>query len=828
MAGAGTPSRTEMMDTLSDIHVGDSEELYRSMPGPQAPVPVQPETDPEPPQPPAPLPSPRHPFPVEECKRRLIQHCDKKLRKQRPISWNQKVIVDVKETFTTIDILPYNQRHKAYRQPIQKVTDIFKPRPDCDKPRQIVLWGDSGIGKTTILAKLVMAWTEDVPVEALQQFDLVFPIALGRVKRTQSLVDCIFDQLLPEDVSFSKQDLQEYLQDNKKVLIILDAYDEWKPFESHDIAKLISGDILPDCSLLVATMTTCASDLLEKMNPDTRVEVLGFSPDNVKSYILDKFFKNDPAKGEALLEKVGPVLLKTGILSIPILLMHICVLWEDEKDILLRDKICRVYDQLVSYLLKRGTTGKNPAVRVADIKHLCQALEKMALECLLEKKFVFDGEDVRKYCGPSYKDLVKLGLLKEEESPSRQDPIVQYSFSHKTMQVYFAAQCLAERLEGVNKREILQQHFPTVRMIQMFGELLVLTCGKLEQNAKFVLHHLRDIHDTPAVEDVDQEFYNFFATGKSKKDWNKDIKLEDFASAEDLTHEFAGQWNDYPPVLLVFQSFIELYLLCCHESGLTAQFAEQVFLRDSIQFSGASPRVYSVLSHMIAEESEKVKKMEHLRLVNTQNYVLGPALEELHKLPGLTELNLRQSRLGGHQLEATRTIPRRLELRFKHRRLMKTSADDLAKAPALLAEKLHWLRSLKKLVISWNDLGPEDMKQQILPAIRELINLEELFLSGNDLRGLGKDVADLVAFLPKLKEFKVYFCQLAFEEIKMIASSLKEHCPDLTLFDFQLNPIQPDKSIWVGERELDTIEDLLGGVFIPRGVNKLPPPAQRP
>ncbi|XP_066294787.1 NACHT, LRR and PYD domains-containing protein 1b allele 5-like [Branchiostoma lanceolatum] len=775
------------------------------------------------------------PLPLELVQYRdaINQRYERQVCQQQPLAYDKEFILDVEDTFTTIDYLPYNARRQAFdRQPLESIADIFNAtfNPSCANPSRILLWGAPGIGKTTLIAKLLTEWNKR-DVEVLQRFDFVFAIALRKVERTQSLLDCIFDQLMPEDDVHMKQVLENYLHRSNRVLIILDGYDELtlQLDKDHDIMKLLTGRLFPKASILVTTRPTCTSDVISKMKPDTRVEILGFSPDNVKSYIL-KFFKEQPTKGEELLKKIGPTLLSAGIFSVPILLLQVCLLWEDNKNVILSDKICLLYNQVVTCLVQRyGAKDKNP-VPVEDVQTLIRALEKLAFECLLKEKAVtvFNQEDVFKYCGEHFTILVQLGLLKEQKSPSRTNPVVQYSFSHKTMQEYFAAQYLAERftIEEAAKGEMLQYYFPTARKVQTLGEVLIFLCGKLGDKSKFVLHHLLDIHSTPNVHLVEEEFYNFFATGKSRKDWDKDLKLEDFASAEDLTHQFTGQWNDYPHVLLTYQSYIVLYLLCCHESGLTAQFAEQVFLRNTIQFSGASPRVYSVVSHMIDEESEKIKKMEHLRLVNTQNYVLGLTLEMLDKLSGLTELNLRQSRLGRHL--PTCTIPRRLELRFKYRRILKTSEDDLAKAPALLARQLPLLRSLKKLVISWNDLGPEDMKE-LLPAMKELRNLEELFLSGNDLGGLGKDVADLVAFLPKLKVFKVYFCQLTFAEIQMIASSLTDNCPDLELFDFQLNPIQSDESIWIGEREMDTVKAALRDqVFVPSGARKLPPTQQGP
>ncbi|XP_066294786.1 NLR family CARD domain-containing protein 4-like [Branchiostoma lanceolatum] len=750
-----------------------------------------------------------HPFPLEECQEALRNHYRKRRSKVQVVPWNKEDTVDVHKIFTSVDLLAHRKSGSDFKgQPLQSITDIFDSSEECPDPQHILIWGAAGIGKTTILAKLLMSWT-DRTSEVLKKYDLVFELALREVKKSQSLVDCIFSQLLPYDVGFTQDDLFEFIKDNDKVLIILDGYDEFEVAESHgtySIYDLLNYKILQKSTVVVTTTTTRLADVTRLMDHDTRVEIVGFSPDNMASFVCNWFSNVVKRKeqGDALLQRISPTVLYTGILSVPFLLVLTCLLWEEDSNIPVSDQVCPLYDQLIDCLVKRYLTkGANPQSS-GVIEQTLSSLGELAFDSLLKNTLLFSEEDVHKYCKTGHEAPVHLGLLLMQKNVSKLNPANQFSFSHKTMQEYFAGRHLANKLKSQDsaaRKETLCHCFPNLWSVLQLDNLLVFTCGRLGQDATFIRSRLDDIYSESNVKQLEEEFYTFFKTTMPIKKWETDITLKGVTDNEGHEVELPclGQWNDYPHKLCIYQNSMEVFLLCCYESGLTEEFAKVLFKRNAIQFSGANPRLYSVLSRVITDGR---KKVEQLRLVNTQHYVLGSVLEQLHQLSNLTELNLRQSRLG--QREVSCTTPDRLKRKLLTRQKSNFVVNDAAKAPSLLAEYLPSLRLLKKFVISWNDLGPEDMKQ-LFPAIRQLNDLEEVFLSGNDLTDLGKDVAELVASLPQLKVFKVFFCQLYLEELKEIASSLQQHCPNLELFDFQLNLVERGESTCIEEEDKQAV-----------------------
>eukprot|EP00058_Branchiostoma_floridae_P005281 XP_002590769.1 hypothetical protein BRAFLDRAFT_78183 [Branchiostoma floridae] len=339
----------------------------------------------------------RSSFPLEECQKALKLHYEKEMGQLHPLAWNQDFMMKTDDIFTDVDLLLQSpQGGTVNRKPLSSVTEALVGRSDCPCPRRVLIEGQPGIGKTTTLFKLVVDWARG-DNKALSEFDLVFCVALRKVAEPQSLVDCIFDQLLPEDAPFDKASLEEYLRTNKNVLIVLDGYDEWEPIESHDISKVLCGKILRDSRVIVSTRPSRTSDLLKMMNPDTRLEINGFHPDNVGTYVR-KYFGGNIPKARRLLEKLESNFLSTGITLTPMFLLLICILWEERDDLLLSDRLCPLYDQLILYLVTRFCVRENipfdneklpPNINTAVL-----FVEKIAFDGLMQGKLIFNEDEV--------------------------------------------------------------------------------------------------------------------------------------------------------------------------------------------------------------------------------------------------------------------------------------------------------------------------------------------------------------------------------------------------------------------------------------------------
>ncbi|XP_066278104.1 NLR family CARD domain-containing protein 4-like [Branchiostoma lanceolatum] len=731
-------------------------------------------------------------FPLEECQNALKLHYEQEMGQLHPLAWNQDFMMKTDDIFTDVDLLLQSpQGGKVNRKPLP--SEALASRSDCPCPRRVLIEGQPGIGKTTTLFKLVVDWSTG-DNKALSEFDLVFCVALRKVAESQSLVDCIFDQLLPEDATFDETDLEEYLKTNKNVLVILDGYDEWEPMESHDISKVLCGKILRDCCVIVSTRPSRTSDLLKMMRPDTRLEINGFHPDNVSTYV-HKYFGDNVPKAKRLLEKPESNFLSTGITLTPMFLLLICLLWEERDDLLLSDRLCPLYDQLILYLVTRFCVRENiPFVDEKlppNINTAVLFVEKLAFDGLMRGKLIFEEDEVSQGSKDVLVALVNLGLLHKQPSPSKLRPSPQYSFSHKTMQEYFAGRYIASYITGQNEsmgRTLLEESFGTVRKVREMDNVLIFACGKLGRKGSVIFQYLADLHQKD-LEPLEDDFYTFYDRGIIIKDWRKNTKLDSLASREDyLIFEMKSLFTDTPGVLFVYQTYLETALLCYYEWGYIDGFIEHFMRRKVIQFSGSTPRLCSALAQLmkckpfcgvqhdvpscVTKAQCNVSKSDYgssqetgivIRLVHTRRFCLGPILDTLGACSSIVELNLRQSCLGMYG--PTLTMP-----------------------SLQLSRQLPNLKLLRKLVLSWNDMQPEDVRL-ILPSLESLKVLEELYLSGNSLYGTGDILCNILPFLSELKIVRVFDCFMTAKELRQIGRSLVKYCKDIREFDFDENHV---------------------------------------
>ncbi|XP_035691613.1 NACHT, LRR and PYD domains-containing protein 12-like isoform X2 [Branchiostoma floridae] len=699
--------------------------------------------------------SPSEDFPLGQCQDSLKSYFKTRLSYLHPLAWNETFTMKIEDIFTTVDLVTRTQQGgHIERRALPSTVDALTARPDCPQPRRILIEGNAGIGKTTEVSKLAFDWAEGRSL-ILEKYDLVFPIALRKVDESQSITECIFDQLLPEDVPFQESDLETYLKGNDRVLIILDGVDEWARHEGHDVTKVLTGKVLRDCCLLVTTRPSHAPQLQSLMCPDTQVEITGFSQDNIRTYV-HRFFTGDEAKAAALVSKMDSSLIPTGILATPIMLLLTCMMWEEKQDLVFGGRIFPLYDELVSFTIRRHCVRNNIVSDQGipwNIRDALLCAGALAFNGLLESNLVYSKEDVVKYCSAdSLQELVLLGILHRQESPSRLNPSDQFSFSHKTMQEYFAGLHFAKRLQ--NQTTQLNTYLKTARCVRDLENMVIFACAKLGPEADVILAHLVKIYQ----EEVEQ-FSDSFSVWLSKKE---PFSLYSECRVTGNEEEFLS-----PSELDFFryQVYMEIALLCFYESGCLS-LVDSIFLaKGVILFSNVGPRVYNALEHVLNRlQPPSLRSIKSLWLVNTMQCFVSPVIGYL-KMMNLSELNLRRACLGGH--------------------------DPDTGPCARLAQQLPYLTSLRKLVLSFNNLLCSDLLV-LLPSLKMLVELEELYLSGNNLAGCGKEISELPCSLRNLRVLKVYRCELKTEGVVQIATTVVQFCPKIELFDWKGNRTGPD------------------------------------
>ncbi|XP_036408020.1 MHC class II transactivator [Megalops cyprinoides] len=180
--------------------------------------------------------------------------------------------------------------------------------------RSIALLGRGGVGKTAMIQRLCLDWSNgDLP-----RFDFLFLLdckALNLPQASFGLRTLLFDLSASPPCKDVDAVFRHVLFAPQKVLIVFDSFDDFKDYDgllqspatsntkdSYSIKQLFSGllqrKLLPGCTLLVAARPKeVLNQFLGKV--DRIVEVCGFSPEDIETYV-SRYFKCTSSQDRAL------------------------------------------------------------------------------------------------------------------------------------------------------------------------------------------------------------------------------------------------------------------------------------------------------------------------------------------------------------------------------------------------------------------------------------------------------------------------------------------------------------------------------------------------
>ncbi|KAJ7420137.1 NACHT, LRR and PYD domains-containing protein 12-like protein [Willisornis vidua] len=322
---------------------------------------------------------------------------------------------------------------------------LFKPGEDGQTPQVVVLVGAPGMGKTTMVRRMMVEWGEGTLHE---QFDYVFCFDCKGITLAQeaSVADLVSQCCPLQRVPAGK------ILEDQKILFIFDGFEslgfsllqpeaelssdpsEVKPLEV-TLMSLLKRTVLPEASLLITTRPTALQSLGQCLEGEYYAEILGFSA-AMRGEYFHRYFENTSKADMAFQFARGNEILYS-LCIIPVMSWTVCTILEQE---LCRKKnlhecskaATRMTMFYLSELLKHRDRN-NPQILQRFLLQLCS----LAADGIWKHKVLFEEKEIKDR-GLDQPDLLPL-FLNEKILKGGRDYAKVYGFTHLHLQEFFAA-----------------------------------------------------------------------------------------------------------------------------------------------------------------------------------------------------------------------------------------------------------------------------------------------------------------------------------------------------------------------------------------------------
>ena len=363
------------------------------------------------------------------------------------------------------------------------------------KGRVCIINGAPGVGKTRLTLKLRRDWADK---QLLNDFHLVLYIPLREpIARLSENVDELLDYF-GENCNEGDRDLIKK-QHGEGVLFILDGWDELRPScrgDSQFFPKLIKGNLLPGCSIIVTSRPGASLDIYYHANQV--IEILGFGRNQVEEYIQAYFNKKDDASKLISDLQKYPNVASTCYVAINLAI--VCHVY-NALDNNLPKTLTEVYKWFIihtvlRYLQKRKVaeeideelpllestkdffesndfdeTVKNTFKDSESLKDTLQKLGKLALSGLEANDLCFSRDDLVETCSLDSHDhqFDGFGLLKPVQISHTAGSKSYYHFLHLSIQEFIAA-------FHISQMETSEQ-WKRLRDYRRYNDMVKFFCG---------------------------------------------------------------------------------------------------------------------------------------------------------------------------------------------------------------------------------------------------------------------------------------------------------------------------------------------------------------
>ena len=318
-----------------------------------------------------------------------------------------------------------------------------------EKGKNILIEGDTGIGKTTLCKEICYQWAKNnlFTNSKLVLLLLLHDPNVQKISSVHQLVDYFSAS------SITKDALLEYFQNRcgAGITIILDGYNQLSVEQQKNsfLRDLIEGKRLVKSQVIVTSQPSASQCFCNCL--DRRIELLELAKYYKQKFILTSL-KNNPSKLK-LLWKHLLLYPKIELLThTPInitIMMSLCL----NFDCPLPTTATKMYEMFILYVIRHQTNYLADEIEdfPQSVLDIVKQIEYFAYESLINKKETFQETDLPDVCK---KGLTCFGLMQciKYYSPLDEHEVRIFNFLHHGIQEYLAARYIA----GLPNNEILK------------------------------------------------------------------------------------------------------------------------------------------------------------------------------------------------------------------------------------------------------------------------------------------------------------------------------------------------------------------------------------